>query len=367
MKNTKKQLYPLKFIPQAKEKVWGGDKLARKFGKPFETDLLIGESWEISGFEDDSSIIAEGYLEKNPLYDIIETYMGDIVGEDHYKYYGNEFPLLVKLLDIKDLLSVQVHPDDETAFDRHNSYGKNEAWYILDSEPDAVVYMGFNRDITPAEFYERCKAGTLEEVLNAYHPKKGDFFYIEAGIVHSAGHGLVIAEVQELSDVTYRIYDWGREKNPATARELHLDMAFDCINYSKYDAAKYFVPAGATHLARNKYFNINSYELKDSLHIYTEKFHSFIIYFCIEGDAKITPDSFGTTTKKEYTFSKGEWILVPAEFEDFVISGTVSGTKVLEIYIELPEEESDSYIKEEEHDHEHEHGDDCKCGCNHKH
>jgi mannose-6-phosphate isomerase len=363
MKNTKKQLYPLKFIPVSKEKVWGGDKLARNFGKPFESNNPIGESWEICGFEEDSSVIAEGFLENNSLYDILETYMGEIVGEEHYKYFGNEFPLLIKLLDIKDLLSVQVHPDDETAFDRHNSYGKNEAWYILDSEPDAIVYMGFNRDITPTEFYERCKAGTLEEVLNKYHPQKGDFFYIEAGIVHSAGHGLVIAEVQQLSDVTYRIYDWGRENNPATARELHLDLAFDCINYKKYDKEKYFVPSGGIHLAKNKYFNINSYELTDSLHIYTEKFQSFILYFCVEGAAKITPDSFGSTTNNEYNFSKGEWILIPAEYEDFVISSTVKGTKILETYIEIPQEEPDSYI--EDHDHSHDNG--CSCGCDHNH
>lgn len=351
MATTKKQLYPLKFNPQPAERVWGGEKLVREYNKPFELGRSIGESWEISGFEEGSSVITGGYLDKNSIYDVIETYMGDIVGEEHYKYFGNEFPLLVKMLDIKDLLSVQVHPDDETAYDRHNSYGKTEAWYILDSEPDAVIYMGFNRDVEPNEFYKLCKEGRLEEVLNAYHPQKGDFFYIEAGIVHSAGHGVVIAEVQQLSDVTYRIYDWGRENNPKTKREMHLELAFDCINYKKYDPEKYFVPAGSSnHLAHNDYFTINKYDLKDSFHIYTNKYDSFIVYFCSEGKVKITPDSFGMTTNIEYTFSKGEWILIPAAYEDFVLSPLEPGSQVLEVYVDQLPEEPDTYVDGSEED-----------------
>lgn len=140
-------------------------------------------------------MVENGWLQDNPLFDVIETYMDEIVGEDNYKRFGNEFPVLVKLLDINERLSVQVHPDDETAFDRHNSYGKNEAWYVLEADPTARIYMGFNKDMDAREFLERCAAGTLEEVLNEVTPKKGDFFFIEAGTVHSAGGGLVIAEI----------------------------------------------------------------------------------------------------------------------------------------------------------------------------
>lgn len=349
MSTTKKQLYPLKFNPQPSDRVWGGEKLVREFHKPFELGKNIGESWDISGFEESSSIISGGYLDGNSLYDIIETYMGEIVGDDHYKFFGNEFPLLVKILDINGLLSVQVHPDDETAYDRHNCYGKNEAWYVLDAEPDAVIYMGFNRDVEPNEFYKLCKEGRLEEVLNAYHPKKGDFFFIEAGLVHSAGHGVTIAEVQQLSDATYRIYDWGRENNPKTRREMHLELAFDCINYKKYDAAKYFIPAGGSpHLAHNQYFTINRFDLKDSLHIYTHKYNSFIIYFCAEGRAKITPDSFSQTTDTEYFISKGEWILVPAAYEDFVLAPCEPSSVVLEVYVDQLPEEPDTYVGDSE-------------------
>lgn len=339
MSNQKKQLYPLKFSPIYKERVWGGNT----FG------ASVGEVWEVSGFEDESSQIFEGFLDGNSLYDIIETYMGEIVGDDLYKLYGNEFPLLIKTLDIRDKLSIQVHPDDETAFDRHNSYGKCEAWYVLDAKPDSVVYMGFNRDMDPNEFYRRCKEGRVEECLNCYHPKKGDFFYIEPGIIHSAGNGLVIAEIAQLCDVTYRLYDWGREDNPSTARQMHHELAFDCINYSKYDSDSFYIPSKLSDkqqvLTENDHFKITSIDLTDSYHIYTDKYESFILYCCVSGSAQI--DS------PEYTISTNEWCLVPSGYKDFIISPREPNTKVLEIYILKPEE-TDTYI-EHEHEHEHEH------------
>jgi len=343
MSDTKKSLYPLKFVPIPKEKVWGGHALAKDFNKPFDPAKLIGESWEIAGFEDDSSVIAEGFLKDNRLYDIIETYMDEIVGDDHYKQFGNEFPLLIKLLNIQDRLSVQVHPDDETAFDRHNCNGKTEAWYVLDADPEAVVYMGFNRDVDPNEFYERCQNETVEEVLNVIHPKKGDFFYVEAGIVHCAGGGLVIAEVQELSDATYRIYDWGREHNPETARPMHLDLAFDCINYKKYDESKYYIPAGngATKLADNKYFTVHLLDLVNPMKVHPDTYESFIVYYCVDGTATVEYEGAG------YSISKGEWMLIPASMKDFILSGAVEGTRILEMFTRRPAA-VDSYTGEAE-------------------
>jgi len=340
MKDNAKKLYPLKFVPIPKEKVWGGHSLAKNFNKPFDPSKLIGESWEIAGFKDDSSVVAEGFLKGNHLYDIIETYMDEMVGDDHFKRFGCEFPLLIKLLNIQDRLSVQVHPDDETAFDRHNCNGKTEAWYVLDADPDAVVYMGFNRDIDPNEFYQRCKDETVEEVLNVMHPKKGDFFYVESGIVHSAGGGLVIAEVQELSDATYRIYDWGREHNPATARTMHLDLAFDCINYHKYDRNKYYVPAGSGNaLADNKYFTVNLLDLSNPLNVHPDSYESFIVYYCAEGKASIV-NSLSDTTG--YSMVKGEWMLVPASMKDFILRADEKGTQVLEMFTRCPVS-ADSY------------------------
>ena len=317
----KKAIYPIKFIPQPKERVWGGRRLAAQFHKPFDPDAVIGESWEVSGFEDDSSVIESGWLQDNPLFDVIETYMDEIVGEDNYKRFGNEFPILVKLLDIQERLSVQVHPDDETAFDRHNSYGKTEAWYVLEADPTARIYMGFNKDIDAREFLDRCAAGTLEEVLNVVTPKKGDFFFIEAGTVHSAGGGLVIAEIQQLSDVTYRIYDWGRENNPATARQMHVDLALTCINYRKYDGSG-FVPAGGNSpskkLVECKYFTANELLLTDPLRVWPDRYESFLLYCCLEGEAVITPSDSSQPTP----LLRGEWVLIPAAMSDFVGADT---------------------------------------------
>lgn len=349
MSKSIKQLYPFKLNSILKERVWGGNR----FG------TSIGEAWEISGFEDESSEVTSGYLEGNALYDIIETYMGDIVGDDVYKYFGNEFPLLIKTLDIKDKLSVQVHPDYETAYDRHNSYGKSEAWYVLDAKPDSVIYMGFNRDMDPNEFYNRCKTGNVEECLNCYHPKKGDFFYIEPGIIHSAGNGLVIAEIAQICDVTYRLYDWGRENNPQTARQMHHELAFDCINYQKYDTDKYYIPASHRHeqhvLTDNPHFKITSLDLKDSYHIYTEKYESFILYYGISGEATIDGGA--------YSINEGEWILVPAGYKDFIISPVKEGTSLLEVYI-VKQEDKDLYLEDSQEDHHH-HEEGCTCGHHH--
>lgn len=368
----KKAIYPYKFTPEAKTRVWGGHRLAEKYHKPFAPTEVIGESWEISGFEDESSVIAEGYMAENPLFDVIETYMDEIVGEDNYKRFGNEFPILVKLLDIRDRLSVQVHPDDETAFDRHNSYGKNEAWYVLEADETAKVYMGFNKDLSVSEFLDRCAAGTLEEVLNVYTPKKGDFFFIEAGTVHSAGGGLVIAEVQQLSDVTYRIYDWGREHNPATARQMHIDEALSVIDFRKFREEGHLwrtEDKQVRRLVSNKYFTVTEFDLKDALHIYTDKYESFILYAGIQGEAQIAPSG----SDEKYSIRQGEFLLVPAGTQDYILSAKVPDTKVLETYI-AKEEEHDSYV-EDEHGcddgcncgEEHHHEDDCGCGHEHHH
>ncbi len=246
-----KKLYPLRFIPVASKRPWGGHDLMKKLGKefveldeddkeiPVSPDELIGESWEIADMGIEDSVVSEGWLAGNTLSDVMETYLEKIVGEDVYKYYGRQFPLLIKFLDIHDKLSVQVHPDDEMAAERYDSLGKAEVWYVMDAEPGAKVYMGFNREVSAQEFYDRCHNGTVEEVLNVLYPKKGDAIYVAPGTVHAAEGGLLIAEIQESSDLTFRLYDWGREFNPATARQMHLEEAIDLIDYRRFDEGLY--------------------------------------------------------------------------------------------------------------------------------
>ena len=246
-----KKLYPFKFIPVASRRPWGGDALVKKLGKHFVecdedgnetvlgTDVRIGESWELADMGVEDSVIGNGWLAGNTISEIMETYLERVVGEDVYNYYGRQFPLLIKFLDINDKLSVQVHPDDEVAAERYDSLGKAEIWYVMDAQPGAKMYCGFKRDVTAQEFYDRCKNGTVDEILNVITPRKGDAIYVTPGTVHAADGGLLIAEIQESSDMTFRLYDWGREFDPATARKTHLEEAIDLIDFRAFDEGLY--------------------------------------------------------------------------------------------------------------------------------
>ena len=386
-----KKLYPFKFIPVASRRPWGGHDLVDKLGKEFvecdeegnETvigpDELIGESWEVADMGIEDSVVTNGWLAGNTISEIMETYLERVVGDDVYNYYGRQFPLLIKFLDINDKLSVQVHPDDEIAAERYDALGKSELWYILDAKPEAKIYMGFKREVTAQEFYDRCNDGTVEELLNVIYPKKGDVLFITPGTVHAADGGILLAEIQESSDMTFRLYDWGREKNPATARPIHLEEAIDIIDYRPYDPGKYrkgpLWGAEASHvpccdhechcddhdhhhehsakegdvvetLVESSQFTVSQLNLADPLHIYTEKFGSFIIYVCIEGAASIQVPSVkpgGEAFMDNYEFSKGETILIPAEMPDFYLVPRDRSTILLEAVTRV-QEELDEYI-----------------------
>ena len=402
-----KKLYPLKFIPVASRRPWGGHDLVEKLGKRFvecdedgneveiPSDELIGESWELADMGIEDSVVAEGWLAGNTIGDIMETYLERVVGEDVYKYYGRQFPLLIKFLDINDRLSVQVHPDDEIAAERYDSLGKAEIWYVMDAKPGARIYCGFTREVSAQEFYDRCNNGTVEEVLNVIYPKKGDALYITPGTVHAADGGLLIAEIQESSDMTFRLYDWGREHDPATARTTHLEEAIDVIDYHAFDFGLYrkgplwgdeasSEPCKATHchcgdechcgddchcgegechchehsahqhseggvvetLVESPQFNVTKLNLTDPLHIYTEKFSGFIVYICLEGAASIQVPSVkesGEAYMQNYEFVKGETVLVPAEMPDFYLVPRDRSTVLLEA-VTRPVEEQDEYI-----------------------
>ena len=396
-------MYPFKFIPVASRRPWGGSDLVAKLGKNFVevdedgnehvlgTDVLIGESWELADMGVEDSVVENGWLAGNTISELMETYLERIVGENVYNYYGRQFPLLIKFLDINDKLSVQVHPDDEVAAERYDSLGKAEIWYIMDAKPGAKMYCGFTRDITAQEFYDRCQNGTVEEVLNVITPKKGDVIYITPGTVHAADGGILVAEIQESSDMTFRLYDWGREFNPATARKMHLEEAIDVIDYSAFDPGIYrkgplwgeeasYVPCQPgrcschesdechchegeechchdesqegqmiQNLVECPQFSVSKIALTDPLHIYTEKFESFIIYICLEGAASIQVPSTkenGEAYMETYEFKKGETILVPADMPDFFLVPRDPETLLLE-GVTNPVEDPDAYIDPE--------------------
>lgn len=387
-----KKLYPFKFIPVASPRPWGGSALVNELGKHFvecdedgnETvlgaDVKIGESWEIADMGIVDSVVSNGWLAGNTISELMETYMERIVGENVHNFYGRQFPILIKYLNIEDRLSVQVHPDDEVAAERYDYLGKAELWYILDAKPGAKIYMGFNRDMTAQEFYDRCKNGTVEEVLNVVYPKKGDSFYIKPGTVHAADGGIMVAEIQESSDMTFRLYDWGREFDPQTARPLHLEEAIDVIDYSAFNSGLYrkgpLWGDEASHdpckscnceddchcyddhhhhaqesdvvetLLEIPQFNVTKLNLKDALHIYTEQFESYIVYMCIEGAASVQVPSVkegGEPCMDNYELVKGECILIPADMEDFYLVPRDRSTVLLEA-VTRPAEYVDDYI-----------------------
>lgn len=386
-----KKLYPFKFIPVASRRPWGGSNLVTKYGKAFVecddegneialgAEELIGESWEIAdmGFED--SVLANGWLAGNTISEIMETYLERVVGEDVYKYFGRQFPLLIKFLDINGKLSVQVHPDDEIAAERYDALGKSELWYVLDAQPDANVYMGFKREVTAQEFYDKCNDGTVVDLLNVFHPKKGDVLFITPGTVHAVDGNIQLVEIQESSDLTFRLYDWGREKNPMTARPIHLEEAIDMIDYLPYDTCKYrkgplwgedasYEPCCSHNdhccdhehdhehhahegqtvetLVESAQFTVSELNLTDPLHIYTEQFGSFIVYVCIEGAASIQVPSTrpdGEAFMDNYEFKKGETMMIPADMADFYLVPRDRSTVLLEAVTRV-QEDLDAYI-----------------------
>ncbi|MBR5299210.1 MAG: class I mannose-6-phosphate isomerase [Bacteroidales bacterium] len=378
-----KKLYPFKFIPVASRRPWGGSNLVEKYGKEFVecddegneivlgTDELIGESWDIAdmGFED--SVLSNGWLAGNTISEIMETYLERVVGDNVYRYYGRQFPLLVKLLDINGKISVQVHPDDEIAAERYDALGKSELWYVLDVQPDTKVYMGFKKEVTAQELYDKCHDGTVVDLLNVIHPKKGDVLYITPGTVHAVDGNIQIVEIQESSDMTFRLYDWGRENNPMTARPMHLEEAIDIIDYQPYDMCKYrkgplwgeeasydlccphhdhehhaHESQTVEALLDSAPFIVSKLNLTDPLHIYTEQFGSFIVYVCVEGAASVQVPSVrpdGEACMDNYEFKMGETILIPADMPDFYLVPRDRSTVLLEVASSI-DEELDAYI-----------------------
>jgi len=322
-------LYPLKFKPIYKTKIWGGSKLANALNRK-NVPANCGESWEISALEDDMSVVANGFLEGNTLQEIIEIYMDEILGEKIFQVYSIEFPLLVKFINAADKLSIQVHPDDKIAMERHNAFGKTELWYVLEAENNAELITGFATKVTKADYVTKLRNNSLTDILNFEKVKKGDAFFIPAGRVHAICEGILLAEIQQTSDITYRIYDWQRVDNEGNERELHTDLAIDVIDFNIYDSYK-------THFKKieNKTSNIIDCDmftanyLSFSLPIsknYSE-IDSFIIYMVTEGEFSIQ-----YAENQIVTASKGETILIPAILKTILLTPSKK-SEIIEVYI----------------------------------
>ncbi|MCL3778992.1 mannose-6-phosphate isomerase [Prolixibacteraceae bacterium JC049] len=325
-------LYPLKFEPIYKDKIWGGDKLKTHFQKNFEPLPNCGESWELSGVAGNVSTVSNGFLKGNNLQELIEIYMGDLVGEGIYERFGEEFPLLIKFIDANDDLSIQVHPDDEMSKERHNAFGKTEMWYVLQADEGAKLVSGFNQEVDKEKYLKYLKDNQLTEILNAEEVKAGDVFFMPAGRVHAIGSGLVIAEIQQTSDVTYRIYDYNRKDDKGNTRELHTDLALDAIDFTLHEEYKTNYTAEAnksSELAKCEYFTTNVLELTHSVEKEYNQLDSFIIYMCLEGECVI-----GYGEDKAETMKKGDTVLMPANIDNFTLVPKNGTAKMLEVYIE---------------------------------
>ena len=316
----------IKFRPILKQVLWGGNKIISF--KQLDADMeQVGESWEVSGVKDNESIVANGQYEGMKLNDLVALLKGDLVGKENYERFGNEFPLLIKFIDASKQLSIQVHPNDEQAKAKGLKRGKTEMWYVMESAPDATLLSGLKRTITPEEYKAMVENDTITDALCEYRVGEGDVFYLPAGRIHSIGAGTFLAEIQETSDVTYRIYDFKRKDKDGNYRQLHTEAAAECIDYSvendyrtKYKARK----NEGVELAQCAHFTTSVYDLDEPMLLDYSELDSFVVLIALSGECTLS------TGDAETQLRAGETVLLPATTQTLSVSGTV---KFLETFV----------------------------------
>ena len=315
-------MYPLKFNPILKSMIWGGDKL-RQY-KAIDTDQKnIGESWELSGVPENESVVSNGEFAGRTITELIKEYGPELLGRHVYETYGENFPLLIKFIDARDDLSIQVHPDDAMAQSVHGQpFGKTEMWYVVSADKDAHLMSGLSAEITPEEYVSRVEKNTITDVLCDYNVASGDVFFLPAGRIHSIGRGCFIAEIQQTSDLTYRIYDFGRLGLDGKPRELHTELAKNAIDYSvseDYRTAYTATQNEDTPLVECEYFKTHLLDLTEPLSVDVNSKDSFMIIICLEGQGELK-DSEGNIV----ALKQGETVLVPALTDNVALVPSVS-------------------------------------------
>ena len=323
---------PFLFHPNLHTVVWGGHRL-QAWKALQQTAEPIGESWEVSAVASSPSVIANAPYEGLQLPYIIAQQPEEILGRAVYKKYGAQLPLLVKFIDSERDLSIQVHPNDEMAQRVHGKMGKSEMWYIIDAKPGAYLYAGFKDRITPEEYRQHVADGTICDVLARHEVKKGDVFYLPAGRVHAIGGGILLAEVQQSSDVTYRIFDYNRPGMDGRPRELHTDLAAQALNFEVLDEYRTIYSDAsdrANHCIDSPYFSVRIVDANGTFHRNLLKYDSFIITMCIEGDCQLRIRQTGETVM----LREGWSCLVPAVIADYDILPLQHHTQLLDAYID---------------------------------
>ncbi len=319
--------YPIKFYPILKEKIWGGTKLMTQLHKK-STSKNVGESWELSDVDHNVSVVSNGKLKGKTLGELLETHKEELIGINNYKRFGNNFPLLIKFIDAKEDLSVQVHPNDALAKKRHNSFGKTEMWYIMQADQASKLIVNFNKEITPDQYLNYVAEKEVPSILNYEKVKAGDAFFIEPGTVHTIGAGIVLAEIQQTSDITYRIYDWDRVDDNGNPRELHTDLAIEAINFNDKIRAKHqystFINSLNT-IVKCEYFTTNFIHIVGEKELDYEETDSFVIFMCVQGKAIISIDAHSEK------LNLGETVLIPATANKVTIAS--KNCKLLEVTV----------------------------------
>lgn len=321
------QAYPIKFAPILKEKIWGGEKLSNILNKKSDSKH-VGESWEISGVEDNISMVSNGLYKGKSLNDLIKSHKSEFLGKKNIDTFGEHFPLLIKFLDAKTNLSVQVHPDDEMAKAHHNSFGKTEMWYIMNSDEDAEIVLGLKDNDLDKNVLGDINASNVNDIFNTEQVKQGDSYFIPAGKIHAIGAGVLAAEIQQTSDVTYRVYDWDRTDVNGNQRDLHTEAAIKATkSFPSTGKSNYQLEADKTsNLVDCEYFTTNIFEVKSNQKRDYRNLDSFVIFMCVEGSAEVTIDNVTETV------TMGETILIPANTDSVTFNS--EGSKLLEVFID---------------------------------
>ena len=318
---------PIKFEPLLKSTLWGGEKIIH-FKHLQSEQQQVGESWEISGVKDNETIVSNGPHEGKSLNVLVSECGAQLVGKENYQRFGNEFPLLIKFIDAHQDLSIQVHPNDEVAHRQGKDRGKTEMWYVMASDKGAKLYSGLKKEITPEQYKEMVENDTICEALAQYEAREGDVFFLPAGRIHSIGTGCFLTEIQQTSDVTYRIYDYKRKDKNGNYRELHTKEAAESINYAvEKDYRTHYTPKKneGVSLVECPYFTTAVYDLDEPMTLDYRELDSFIILIGLKGEGSIT-DAEGNTT----TLKAGETVLIPATTQEVKVTGTI---KFLETYV----------------------------------
>ena len=321
----------LKFEPILKEKIWGGEKLISQLHKK-SIKKNIGESWEISGVENDISIVIKGSLQGKNLQELIGTFKGDLVGHSVYKQFGDKFPLLIKFIDAKEVLSIQLHPNDALAKKRHNSFGKTEMWYVIQTDEKANLIVGLKEKVSEKKYLHHLENKTLLDILNIDEVKKDDVYIIPSGRIHAIGAGVLLAEIQQISDITYRIYDWDRKDVDGNYRELHTEEAIAAIDYNvqkSYKTAYQKIKNGVSEIVSCSYFTTNIIQISENTAFYLNhsKKDSFVIYMAVKGTIFFRYD------EQLEVLKAGGTLLVPACINEIEIASGENSSEVLEIFI----------------------------------